>query len=120
MLRDGNWAAADCLVRHNIVVPSKQELFEEVVLEEPQYTYISVLQWVMGMGMGGGQAQQAQVRAQAQQVQWTVELHAALVRLYNEGRNDAPARTRWLSALVTAAAEILGVRGGRRRLAGCG
>ncbi|KAG2426599.1 hypothetical protein HXX76_012915 [Chlamydomonas incerta] len=100
----GNLAAADWLVRHGLA-PQKQELLMHMLLKTRDQTRISLLQWVVGMG-----GEQERVGSQ-QQVQWTAELHAALVGMQGHWRYAVPAHKRWLAALIdVAAAEAQGGR----------
>eukprot|EP00198_Chlamydomonas_reinhardtii_P010165 XP_001699502.1 predicted protein [Chlamydomonas reinhardtii] len=81
VLRGGNWAAADWLVRYGLVATSRQELVESLVFEDARSgtAVIAELQWAVGMG--GGQGQQ-------EQVQWTPGLHAALRELLASSCGD--------------------------------
>ncbi|KAG2427676.1 hypothetical protein HXX76_012325 [Chlamydomonas incerta] len=107
----GNWAAADWMVRHGLA-PPRQELLRHVLLEPPfldlsRLTSIPTLQWVVGMRGGQDRVQ----------VQWTAELHAALMykrKTYAQGfGNETPCRLRWLAKLVeTVGAELAGAAGG--------
>ncbi|KAG2426810.1 hypothetical protein HXX76_012863 [Chlamydomonas incerta] len=108
VLSKGNLAAADWLVRHGLA-PPKQELLEDMLLDDYFSTDIPNLQWVVEKRGG-------QDRVQSQpQVRWSAELYAGLVRMREvctPGRCYAvPAHTRWLAALVdVVAAEALGGR----------
>ncbi|PNW76713.1 hypothetical protein CHLRE_11g468374v5 [Chlamydomonas reinhardtii] len=111
VLYSGNWAAADWLVRHGLVAASKQEVFEQLILECCDSNLIPELRWVM-RSMGGGQEVHAQDHHQMPPVEWTPDLLAALHQVSNQYRlgvwHDTPARTEWLLALVATAEEALG------------
>ncbi|KAG2444807.1 hypothetical protein HXX76_001549 [Chlamydomonas incerta] len=106
VLSYGNWAAADWLARHGLAPPN-QELLNYMLSVERCRISIPNLQWVVGMGSG---QDRVQVQAQAQ-VQWTAELHAALVRrqpFICGDDNEAPGRKQWLAGLIeTVAAELV-------------
>ncbi|KAG2426451.1 hypothetical protein HXX76_011682 [Chlamydomonas incerta] len=115
VLSSGNWAAADWLVRHGLA-PPKQDLMRCMLLadgtEFSMRTRIPALLWVVAMGGGRD-------RAQAQ-VQWTAELHAALVRMQGELSHETPGRKRWLAELVEAVAVALAATAGEAPGAGQG
>ena len=111
VLFSGNWAAADWLVLHGLVAASKQEVFEQLILECYDSNIIPELRWVM-RSMGGGQEVHAQDHHQMPPVEWTPDLLADLHQVSNQYRlgvwHDTPARTEWLLALVATAEEALG------------
>ncbi|KAG2423564.1 hypothetical protein HXX76_015204 [Chlamydomonas incerta] len=115
VLSSGNWAAADWLVRHGLA-PPKQELLSHILMGAPGFIRIPDLQWVVGVHGG-------QDRAQAQ-VQWTAELHAALMQLRSPGNKklhyDSPTRIRWLVELVEAVAAELAAAAAGGAPAGAG
>ncbi|KAG2424403.1 hypothetical protein HXX76_014612 [Chlamydomonas incerta] len=94
-----NWAAADWLVRHGLA-PPKQELLRHMLSDGGWDMDVSDLQWIVGVRGGQGQVH----------VQWTAELHAALVDM-QESFDAITAHAKWLAVLVDkAAAEVQGGR----------
>ncbi|KAG2428319.1 hypothetical protein HXX76_010467 [Chlamydomonas incerta] len=122
VLSSGNWAAADWLVRH-VLAPPKQEILEQMLLRPrtfsgfmsslsiPNLQWVPTLQWLVGVrgGQDGAHGQ----------VQWTAELHAALVRRQNKGIHslgkETLGRLRWLAELVEAVGVELGGAAGARQ-----
>ena len=100
VLKSGNWAAADWLMRRGLVAAPRHRMLENLLLESACVTVAELL-WVMGSASGQEQAPQVRLKA---------ELHAALVQLgtwYKSGW-DVPGRKQSLLGLIGSAAEALG------------